>query len=168
MAQPDPVFGRCPGLRACATNRPVQPFGYLRLTRTDATTSRRTVRLLSSMKRGQCSILVQLRSGHVGLRSYLARFAHVDSPICERCATPETVEHYLTACKRYTRARSELIRSFRYHTNSEIRGKSKDVALLSHPDAIPITLRYIAATNRFPLHTPNTLTQAIQATLPSN
>ena len=120
-----------------------------------STSSRHTVRLLSGMKRGQCSIMVQLQSGNVGLRSYLARFAHVDTPICECCATPETVEHYLTACKRHTLARSELICSIRLHTNDEIKNKSKDVAtLLSDPDAVPITLRYIAATGRSPYMPP--------------
>jgi ribonuclease HI len=132
-----------------------------------STSSHHTVCLLSGMKRRQCSIMVQLQSGHVGLHSYLACFAHVDTPICERCATPETVEHYLTACKCHTLVQSELICSIMCHTNNEIKDKSKDVAmLLSHPDAIPITLQYIAATGRFPLHAPNTLTQAVQATHP--
>jgi hypothetical protein len=39
--------------------------------------------------------------------------------------------------------------------------KSQDVAaLLPHPDATPISSRYIEATGRFPLHTPNALTRA--------
>lgn len=118
------------------------------------------VRLLSNMKCRQCSILVQLCLGHVGLQSYLACFAHTDSPICEHCTTLETVEQYLTACKQHTRERSALIRN---HENTEIRNKSKDVAtLVSHPDAIPITLRYIADTGRFLLHTPINLTQAFK------
>jgi ribonuclease HI len=129
--------------------------------------SQRTAALLASRRRGQCSILVQLRSGHVGLRSYLARFGHAESPMCRRCETPETVEHYLTTCIRHYRSRSRLIHAIQNHKDSSLHRKSKDVAtLLSHPDVIPLTLRYIADTGRFPLHTPQTLAQAITNTRP--
>ena len=75
--------------------------------------------------------------------------------MCEHCNTPETVEHYLTACKRHTRARSKLIHKILHHKNEEVRDKSKDIAtLLAHPEVIPLTLDYVTAMRRFPLHTP--------------
>jgi ribonuclease HI len=129
--------------------------------------SSHTTTTLARFRRGQCSILVQLCSGHVGLRAYLACFGHAETPLCQRCRTPETVEHYLTACIRHTRARSRLIHDISTLKNQTLRRKSKDIAtLLSHPDVIPHTLRYIADTGRFPLHTPQTLSQAIAATAP--
>ena len=129
-----------------------------------ATSSRRTAGILAKCRRGQCSILVQLRSGHVGLRSYLARFGHAESPLCQRCGVPETVEHYLIACIRHHRPRSRLIQAVLNLEDETLHRKSKDITtLLSHPDVIPYTLRYIAETGRFPLHTPQTLTQATAA-----
>ena len=131
------------------------------------TTSKHTVAMLTKLQRGRCSILVQLRSGHVGLRSYLARFGHADSPMCTRCKTPETVEHYLTTCMRYAHARSKLIHTILHHEDRTIRNKSKDIAvLLAHPGIISHTLDYISATGRFPLHTPCTIQQAIDTNTP--
>ncbi|KAF9509038.1 hypothetical protein BS47DRAFT_1260811, partial [Hydnum rufescens UP504] len=58
-----------------------------------------------SLPRGGCSIIAQLRSGHIALRDYLERFGHADSPLCLRCALRETPEHYLVFCARFMRER---------------------------------------------------------------
>ncbi|KAI0780361.1 hypothetical protein BD413DRAFT_457113, partial [Trametes elegans] len=42
-------------------------------------------KLYQGLSRQQCSILSQLRSGHVGLNAYLARIHAVDSPLCQSC-----------------------------------------------------------------------------------
>jgi ribonuclease HI len=128
--------------------------------------SKEAAGILASLRRGQCSILVQLRSGHVGLRSYLARFAHVDSPLCTRCTSPETVDHYLTTCRRYSQARSRLTRAILDLPDRALHRRTRDLTtLLSHPDVIPLTLQFISDTGRFPLHaplTPNTATQILR------
>ncbi|KAJ7620789.1 hypothetical protein B0H17DRAFT_898342, partial [Mycena rosella] len=43
----------------------------------------------------QCSILIQLRIGHIGLNPYLFRFHLAPSPSCARCNVPESVHHFL-------------------------------------------------------------------------
>ncbi|KAF8319970.1 hypothetical protein DL93DRAFT_2039769, partial [Clavulina sp. PMI_390] len=70
--------------------------------------SKKTATMLASLPRKKCSILAQLRSGHAPLGEYLARFGHAETPACTRCGQVESVRHYLTVCKRYSRARMEL------------------------------------------------------------
>ncbi|KAF8518121.1 hypothetical protein BU17DRAFT_48960, partial [Hysterangium stoloniferum] len=48
-----------------------------------------------------CHILTQLRMGFVGLNEYLSQIGVVTSPLCPKCHTPETVEHYLLQCRRF-------------------------------------------------------------------
>ncbi|KAI0824853.1 hypothetical protein BC628DRAFT_1301973, partial [Trametes gibbosa] len=55
--------------------------------------------------------ITQLRSNHVGLNSYLARIRAVSSPLCPTCRVPETVDHFLCACRRFHSHRHELRRS---------------------------------------------------------
>ena len=73
--------------------------------------SKKTAALLAALPRAQCSILVQLRSGHIPLREYLARFGHADTPRCTHCNVMESVRHYLSICGRYTHARMRLLNS---------------------------------------------------------
>ncbi|KAI0764274.1 hypothetical protein BD413DRAFT_459891, partial [Trametes elegans] len=48
-------------------------------------------KLYRGLSRKQCSLLSQLRSGHIGLHAYLARIRAMDSPLCSTCNVPETV-----------------------------------------------------------------------------
>jgi ribonuclease HI len=59
-------------------------------------------------KRREAIVLYRLRMGHVGLMQYLHRFNMKDSDLCETCALPETVEHYLLYCTAYDVHRQEL------------------------------------------------------------
>ncbi|EJD33893.1 hypothetical protein AURDEDRAFT_33615, partial [Auricularia subglabra TFB-10046 SS5] len=59
-------------------------------------------RLYKDLPRRAASQLTQLRTGHVGLNGFLARIKAVPSARRETCHVPETVEHYLLHCKRYT------------------------------------------------------------------
>lgn len=118
-----------------------------------ALSSRRTSQLLGSLSRRHCSILTQLRSCHIALRQYLARFARAEDPHCPSCGVPENVRHFLLECRRYTRQREQLIRSVRALDDRELRVKATDLAtLLSEPEVVPITLQYVAETRRFPLY----------------
>ncbi|KAF8906868.1 hypothetical protein CPB85DRAFT_1197569, partial [Mucidula mucida] len=52
--------------------------------------------------------ITQLRTGHIGLNAYLHRMKIIASDKCAKCGVPESVEHYLLVCRRYTAARSAL------------------------------------------------------------
>ena len=53
--------------------------------------------------------LTRLRISHIELNSYLNRFNQSDSPLCQTCRTPETTEHYLFSCRRFSNPRRKLI-----------------------------------------------------------
>ncbi|KAM5541945.1 hypothetical protein V8D89_004255 [Ganoderma adspersum] len=86
------------------------PGQHLRLARhiDDSAPSVESPKRYRGLTRQQCSILVQLRSGHVALNSYLARIGAIDSPLCLTCHTPETPEHFLLTCHHFVRERHEL------------------------------------------------------------
>jgi hypothetical protein len=63
--------------------------------------SQRTLRWYEDLHRGQCSIITQMRTGHVGLNASLARFGAVDSGLCQTCREPETINHFLLTCRRF-------------------------------------------------------------------
>ena len=52
--------------------------------------------------------MTRLRLGHVGLNHHLNKFNMADSPLCETCREPETVEHFLLKCRRYSYQRTRL------------------------------------------------------------
>ena len=52
--------------------------------------------------------LTRLRLSHVELNAYLHRFNQADSPLCQACGSPETVDHYLLYCRRFAQARWKL------------------------------------------------------------
>lgn len=89
----------------------------------------------------QCSILTQLRFGHVGLNSYLARIGAVDSPLCPKCLIPETPAHYLFTCRRYTEARHALRRA----VDAPLYLRST----VGNVKARAAVLKYVGATQRF-------------------
>ncbi|KAG8951833.1 hypothetical protein FRC04_005525 [Tulasnella sp. 424] len=122
--------------------------------------STKTLRLLSSLPRGGCSIIVQLRTGHVALKDYLHRFTKASSGDCITCrGRKETVEHYLLFCTRYINQRMKLRTTLRKIESIKTFNPMQLSVLLSDPAAVPHTLRYIQETRRFPLHTPDNATE---------
>ncbi|KAF8281043.1 hypothetical protein DL93DRAFT_2069554, partial [Clavulina sp. PMI_390] len=104
--------------------------------------SRKAAALLSSLPCEKCSILVQLRLGHVPrpLREYLERFGHAETPHCNRCGE-ESVRHYLTTCRRLGRERMELRKKIRALENASLRNRGFDPGtLISHPAQSPSAL----------------------------
>jgi hypothetical protein len=65
--------------------------------------------MYDDLSRPQCSILTQLRTGHIGLNAYLHRFNLALSPSCSLCDSPETIAHFLLLCPKYRRERLRLI-----------------------------------------------------------
>jgi hypothetical protein len=91
----------------------------------------------------QCSILTQLRTGHIGLNVYLHRFKLTPSPLCQRCAVPESVPHFLLACPEHQAARIRLmlrLKTVRLSLRSLISSKA---------EAAPV-LAFVRDTGRFP------------------
>ncbi|MBW0546471.1 hypothetical protein O181_086186 [Austropuccinia psidii MF-1] len=56
---------------------------------------------MNKLEKAQSSILNQLRSEHVGLNKYLKRIHLRGDPLCETCNRPESVNHFMTYCRRY-------------------------------------------------------------------
>jgi hypothetical protein len=61
----------------------------------DATPSKALETMYVGLSRPQCSVLAQLRTGHIGFNAYLHRFKLVPSPLCSHCNAPESVPHLL-------------------------------------------------------------------------
>lgn len=105
--------------------------------------SKKYLKLTRDLRRGQASLLTQLRTGHIGLNQHLFRIKRSDTPSCPHCRgiTPETVRHFIFDCPHYRRARHDLQRT--------LRRKAGHLSyLLSHPDAIIPLLKYVHATGR--------------------
>jgi hypothetical protein len=76
----------------------------------DTTSPSNAVSLMyDNLSRPQCSILSQLRTGHIGLNAYLHHIQCTPSPSCTLCSTPETVPHFLLLCPVYRCQRLQLI-----------------------------------------------------------
>ncbi|KAJ7767404.1 hypothetical protein DFH07DRAFT_736863 [Mycena maculata] len=102
------------------------------------------------MHRTQCSILMQLRTGHIGLNTYLAHFGAVDSPLCHMCQEPETVNHFLFTCRRFCQPQDNLCPALftdgcQPLNKKSVLGKTKNCMAL---------LAYVAATGCFPRYAP--------------
>lgn len=85
--------------------------------------------------------LVQLRTGHCALNSYLHRFGKKDSPTCECGYGKETVEHYLMECRKYREQRKTLRKNVGM-------GRMKVRILLGNIKVLKHTVEYIATTRR--------------------
>ena len=64
--------------------------------------------LYNRLSRNTSAKIIQLRTGHCGLNSYLHRFGLTDSPLCECGTGQETVEHFLLECPLYSEQRTEM------------------------------------------------------------
>ncbi|KAF7372264.1 hypothetical protein MVEN_00086000 [Mycena venus] len=84
---------------------------FTRISAFDSAIPSKTVtRMYNKLNRPGCSILTQLRTGHIGLNAYLHRFHLAPSPLCPHCAAvPESVSHFLLACPAHRTHRLRLI-----------------------------------------------------------
>lgn len=106
---------------------------------------KQVLKIYKDLPRRACSIITQLRTGHIGLNSYLSRFRIVDSPFCSHCHVPETVDHFLFQCRRFNTQRHSLRKSL---------GKAPLTrrSLLGGRGHVRELLRYVHDTRRFPLY----------------
>jgi hypothetical protein len=106
--------------------------------------SKKYIKLVRDLDRGQSSLLTQLRTGHIGLNQHLFRIRRSETPSCPNCQgiTVESIKHYLLDCPKYREERHTLQQKLR-------RNSSSISFLLSSPVAVKPLLKYIHATGRF-------------------
>jgi hypothetical protein len=98
--------------------------------------------MLASLSGRAMSIIVQLRTGHIGLNIFLRKISTVDSALCPRYCAPEIVAHFLLHCKHFDNERKVLKWSIGKVASSLPR-------LLNMPKNISHTTKYIERSNRF-------------------
>jgi ribonuclease HI/endonuclease/exonuclease/phosphatase family metal-dependent hydrolase len=105
--------------------------------------SKKSTGKLTNFSKGLTSLVVQLRTGHVPLNSYLFRISKSDTDTCPSCQdAPETVHHYLFDCVSYGRERHK-----RY---TVLRRDSDSLSfLLNDPRGIRELGIYVNRTRRF-------------------
>ena len=92
--------------------------------------------LISGLSRRHANLLLQLRTNHVPLQTYLGRIGKVLNPTCP------TVAHYLLACPTYSLHRAVHFRPLG-HSGRKLS------TLLNTVDALSPLFNYINATGRF-------------------
>jgi hypothetical protein len=100
------------------------------------------LKIASKCTRPQASLLIQLRTGRIGLNRHLHQLSQADDPFCPHCPhVEETVRHLLLDCPKYWKERLFVQR--------RLRRKAFDMkTLLSDPKAIHLTLKFVAQTKR--------------------
>jgi hypothetical protein len=66
-------------------------------------------KLYRGMSKPHAAILVQARSGKIGLKSYLYKIKRADSPNCECDRAEQTVNHIIEECPLFRTTRKELL-----------------------------------------------------------
>ena len=105
----------------------------------------------TKLSRAQASLLMQIRTSHIPLNSYLHRFGRSETPRCQTCHEnnrgnrEETLKHYLFKCPTYRWERSEMDRKLG-------RDSRNLKALLSNTKGIKTLLKYIGQTGRITLY----------------
>lgn len=98
---------------------------------------------ISHLSRRHANLLLQLRTGHVPLETYLEQTGKTLSNTCPTCFEgAETVAHYLFACPTYVWHRAVHFRPLGF-SGRTLRN------LLNSDDAFPSLFAYINATGRF-------------------
>ncbi|KAK0487594.1 hypothetical protein IW261DRAFT_1589909 [Armillaria novae-zelandiae] len=97
------------------------------------------------MPRKFTSIMVQLRTGHIGFNRHLFNIQRVESPACSKFSYPnELVYHYIIRCPAYQNEREMLQRSV------GTQGTAMTVKhILACRQNIPHLVQYLNDTRRF-------------------
>jgi hypothetical protein len=100
-------------------------------------------KLTSDMPRRHASILVQLRTGHVGLNKHLHKIGKAESPLCPACQkTIQTDHHFLFRCPAYDGQRRKMERELK-------RGAKSMKTMLGGHKMMKHLFRYIHDTRKF-------------------
>ena len=108
--------------------------------------------LVKLRNRRQETVLHRLRTGHVGLKSYLCRIGLSETEECEYCDVPETPDHYLLECVHFENQREVMFRElFRMGVNNPtlkcILGGCREHYRIK-VKIYETLLRFVSATNR--------------------
>ena len=105
--------------------------------------SKKYGQLIAGLSRRHANLLLQLRTNHVPLQTYLARIGKAPTSTCPTCReAPETVAHYLFACPTYALHRAVHFRPLG-HSGRTLAN------VLNKADALRPLFNYINATGRF-------------------
>ncbi|KAJ6467082.1 hypothetical protein C8R47DRAFT_924611, partial [Mycena vitilis] len=100
---------------------------------------------LIALSRRNSSLIVQLRTGMVGLNAWLHKIRCAESPLCQTCQRREDVPHFIFFCSRFSHHRVLL--------HSALGRKATSLGfLLTNEKGIRHLLRYIHSTNRLPIY----------------
>lgn len=101
-------------------------------------------RALSTLQRHSATAIAQLRAGHTPLSAFLHCINAVNDPNCPECLQPETTEHHLLLCRKYTAHRVVLLANLRgLQINPSL------TTILTNPAAFKPLAEYISATGWF-------------------
>ncbi|CAG7849754.1 SubName: Full=Uncharacterized protein {ECO:0000313/EMBL:CCA73205.1} [Serendipita indica DSM 11827] len=93
--------------------------------------SSKYLQITDELMRAEAAILIQLRTGYIGLNKHLNRINRADAPWCPHCGegNAENVTHLLHICPAYNAARAEWEGALREKTRelSEILGTKEGV-----------------------------------------
>lgn len=105
-------------------------------------------KISNALSRSQSSLLIQLRTGHIPLNSYLHRINRSDHRRCASCweagrgTITETTIHYLFECQTYAAERFDMDRA--------LGRRSRDLqGIMTDMDGIKELLKYVGRTARF-------------------
>ncbi|KAF5310671.1 hypothetical protein D9619_007720 [Psilocybe cf. subviscida] len=107
------------------------------------------LRICRSLPRHQASKLIQLRTGHIPLNTYLQKRKLVETDKCTKChgGRRETLRHFLFECPAYRKQRSTMDKIHK-------RAKHNLKLILADGELTKALLKYIDSTGRFPNHRP--------------
>lgn len=104
-------------------------------------------KIVNTLTRAQASILIQLRTQHIPLNTYLHKIGKAENSRCEACwqrseqTTDETVRHFLFECPEYAAERSRL--------QTKLGRDARDLkTILKNKEKTKELIRYIARTKR--------------------
>ena len=90
----------------------------------------KSLKIHIKLKKPQSSILVQMRTGKIGVRSFLYSRKIVESERCECGHTSQTVRHVLMECRKFSRLRQEI---WKEEPRKEPFGVVEWKKMLTHP-----------------------------------
>ncbi|MBW0541884.1 hypothetical protein O181_081599 [Austropuccinia psidii MF-1] len=100
---------------------------------------------LNKLEKAKSSILHQLRSEHVGLNKHLKRICLRGDPLCKTCNRPESVNHFMTHCRRYKAQRKRMKDKLR--KKKIIFWETSMSRLLDVPKALEMIIKYVDETS---------------------
>lgn len=114
---------------------------------------RHTRALYEALKRRESDVLAQLRTGKMRLNSYLRKIGAAESDMCDCGQAPETTEHFLFRCRKWSGQREILFTCSRTKIGNLsffLGGKATSDDDKWEPDmrAVRATIRFAIATKR--------------------